>query len=102
MCNWWCSFLIADVCENLALGKEATVSTKAGMDYAMRAVDGYMVPNGKCVYLALSAGKQNWEVDIGHLHVIDVVNIHHGMIGKYMLCYFSFDSSRLVPSRTIT
>ena len=90
MRNWWCSFLIADVCENLALGKKASVSSKDGKHYPMRGVDGYTVPNSGCVSLDLSAGRQIWEVDIGQAYVINVVNIYHEMIGKYMLCHFSF------------
>ena len=95
-----CYFLIADVCENLALGKNISTSMadsmKAGMGDAMLVVDGYTFTYGGCVSLDLSGGRQYLEVDLGQRHAIQVVNIYHEIVRKYVFCHFSLP---LIPSK---
>jgi len=92
--NWCCSLLIADVCENLALGKKVFSSTKATLDEAMRSVDGYINPYGGCVSFDLDKDKKELDLtlDLVQQHIIHVVNIYHEIVGKYVFCHLCFVS----------
>lgn len=73
-------------CENLALGKVATMSEDQDHNYAMLAVDGNKYEPDMCVTLTSRSNKLMWwSVNLGHEYVVGFVNIYYYTTSKYTL-----------------
>ncbi|KAI0214897.1 hypothetical protein LSAT2_033096 [Lamellibrachia satsuma] len=82
-------------CENLALGKVATMSEDQDHNYAMLAVDGNKYEPDMCVTLTSRSNKLMWwSVNLGHEYVVGFVNIYY-YTTKCVVTRFEPTSKRL-------